>query len=130
MFRLLDADDTMERLLPDEQGIEHSVYSHADMQVLNKLLTDVARFLPYLAISKLACGMCFNIIEYESRILNIVVDEIVRGSHGTFYPENWAIPEFCLRDENAIHNLEALIERAAQYEPVLDLNHQDYFLYQ
>lgn len=128
LLSLLDANDVIDQ---DEQGINYR--PHADMQALNKLLRmvhDDTAFLPYVAISRLACGMCFNIIEYESHILNIAREDMVRGTHGAFYPENWAIPRFCLRDDDAIHNLEDLIGRAIRYEPVLDLSHQDYFLHQ
>ena len=62
--------------------------------------------IPYVGVSLLCCGMCYHIIDLECRKAHKITDEMIPGTHGIFYPENWAVPEFCLATEEGWKNIQ------------------------
>lgn len=101
---------------------------HTELQQLyNNGIFDNNNIIPYLGISLLCCGMCYNVIRSEANIRNINIRDLVPGTHGIFFPEDWSVPNFCFRDDIAQQNLEALIQLAGNYANINDVT-QTYFL--
>lgn len=101
--------------LKEEQIEGKGAGIHSEMQQWPKLFEE--NVLPYIGVSLLCCGMCYHTLNKLAEANGLEIKELVPGTHGIFYPEDWVVIEnFPINESD---KLDELALKSTQYAQIV-----------